>query len=452
MKKITSALLILTLVLSLCACGGAKTETSAQVEKTDSMPETISNTPIGMLESDTGRAELLGIKSIPEGFLVDKNESPDQYTMVLVKYTNLVDEERQFQREFRVKAYQNGVELSSFAGGSYPNICQEHDNFFKSVLQNGSITVGRIFKLNDASDVTVFLGYNGSANKETAKAVFQVDGTLVEVDDNNSSDSGTDTSTTNDAPSVTLETDHMKINGICVDDSYRDKDNSPLRLVYLFYSFTATDKNLEIDSVYTKLTINGTNSYTSEHYANTASAMGFMPDYLYTGYIQKVYLGSSVNIAATFMIPEGDLNSGRSITLSDSQNPDAEKIFFYTDDLQHFSSGEEIAEAIDPEGYKKALMAYEEADSSKTAQVKELINGYYWWCYVNNTKYEIEFWADNNFEVRTSLGVTNSGTYSVRNGYLFCTYSSNNYTVRIPYEIKDGDVNMDLIAAFDVKG
>ena len=64
----------------------------------------------------------------------------------------------------------------------------------------------------------------------------------------------------------------------------------------------------------------------------------------------------------------------------------------------------------------------------------------------------MEFWAENNFEVRTSIGIKNQGTYSVRNDYIFCTYDSNGTTVKIPYEIVDGDVSMDLVEAFDVMG
>ena len=98
------------------------------------------------------------------------------------------------------------------------------------------------------------------------------------------------------------------------------------------------------------------------------------------------------------------------------------------------------------------MVAFDEADAETTKLVKSQINGFYWWCYVNYTTYEVEFWSENNFEVRSSLGVTNQGTYSVRNGYIFCTYYSNGTTIRIPYEIVNGDVEMDLADAFDVMG
>ena len=239
---------------------------------------------------------------------------------------------------------------------------------------------------------------------------------------------------------------------MCVDNSYIDKDGGPLKLVYLFYNFIATDENLKIDSKYTKLTINGKNTYSSDHFSSTASAMKFMPNYYYSSYIEDVYLGASQLVAATFYIPEADLTAGRTITISDSQIPGCEDIFFYTDDIEFFKSGEEIAKKIDPDGYAEIMVAFDEADAETTRLVKSQINGFYWWCYVNYTTYEVEFWSENNFEVRSSLGVTNQGTYSVRNGYIFCTYYSNGTTIRIPYEIVNGDVEMDLADAFDVMG
>ncbi len=260
------------------------------------------------------------------------------------------------------------------------------------------------------------------------------------------------TSAAKPANTGVTKTDHMEIIGLCVDDSYRDEDDSPLRLVYLFYRFSATNKNLEIDSVGTGLTVNETNTYTSKYYAATASAKNYMPNYYYSSYVKTVYLGTSLLVAATFMIPEGDLTEGRKITLTDSRIPDAGMIYFYTDELHFYDSPEEMAKTIDEDGYQEILVAYEEADWETTSEVRSMLNGRYWWCLVNDIKYEATFDWDNYFEVSTSLGVKNSGTYSVRNGYIFCTYSSNGQTVMIPYELKDGDIALDLVRAFDVWG
>gem|GEM_PF-1161264 len=304
----------------------------------------------------------------------------------------------------------------------------EHDETMLFVYENGIYTIQSVAKTvvyaRNADYSTAYGLYHNAEQPEPQEAV----------------------------PTVNKTTEHMDIIGFCVDNSYRDKDGSPLKLVYLFYNFIATDQNLKIDSKYTKLTIDGKNTYQSDHFASTASAMEYMPNFYYSSYIKDVYLGTSVKVAATFYIPEGDLTAGKAITVSDSQIPGCESIFFYTDDVRFFDSGEEIAEAFDPDGHKEILSLYEEADAETTRKVKSLINGYYWWCYVNNTKYEVEFSADHNFEVRTSLGTRNTGTYSVRKGFIFCTYTNTGYTIRIPYELKNGDVEMTVSKAFDVLG
>ena len=80
------------------------------------------------------------------------------------------------------------------------------------------------------------------------------------------------------------------------------------------------------------------------------------------------------------------------------------------------------------------------------------MNGYYWSFYVNSTSYEIEFAAPNSFTVRTSLGTSKSGTYSIRNGFVFCTYPDTGYTVEIPYTLVDGNLELDVVEGFDVMG
>ena len=241
---------------------------------------------------------------------------------------------------------------------------------------------------------------------------------------------------------------YMSIDAICVDSSYQDDDGTPLRMVYLYYTLTATDANLKIDSVYTTMTI-GANTYTAENYADAAAACDYTPNYYYSRYIEDVYVGTSLKVVATFKIPEGDLTAGKTISLSDTQIPDAELVALTTDEIQFFDSHLELAEAMDPEGYAAEILAREPADADTAKQVKSLINGYYWSFYVNSLSYEIEFWADNNFEVRTAYS-SNSGTYTVQNGYIFCTYPDTGYTIEIPWAFADGDVDLDVVAAFDV--
>ena len=186
--------------------------------------------------------------------------------------------------------------------------------------------------------------------------------------------------------SAKTSTDYMTVDGICVDDSYAEDDSS-LKMVYLFYTLTAAKENLQIDSKYTTLTVDGANSYQSDNYANNAAAAKFAPNYYYGSYLRDVYTGESKQVSATFKIPEGDLAAGKTITLSDDQIPEADKLELKTDDIQHFENGEAIAKAMDPEGYAAEMEKRKEADADIANQAKGLMNGYQWEFYVNKSAF-----------------------------------------------------------------
>ena len=253
---------------------------------------------------------------------------------------------------------------------------------------------------------------------------------------------------TEEAATVT-ETTYMSVDAICVDESYVEEDGSPLKMVYLFYTLRAGDSNLKIDSKYTEMTINGINTYSSDHFADTAAACDYTPNYYYSSYIEDVYVGTEIHVIATFKVPEGDLAAGRTITFADTQIPEIDVIQVSTDEIQWFATSMELAQAMDPDGYSAEMLAREDADDETVASVKGCIDGYYWSFYVNNTSYEIEFSSNNTFEVRTAFGA-NSGDYSVKNGYIFCTYPDTGYTVEIPYTLADGEIDLDVVAGFDV--
>ena len=240
----------------------------------------------------------------------------------------------------------------------------------------------------------------------------------------------------------------MTVDGVFVDDSYEGKENKSLKMVYLFYTLTAQDKNLQIDSKYTKMHI-GENVYESDHFADEAQACKFAVSYYYGSYIEDVYVGESKKVVATFYVPEGDLTGGKTVTFEDSQIPGLEAIRLNTDEFQHAGSPEEIACIVDAGGFEQNMYDREKADDATTKKVRELLNGKTWSFYVNNMAYELSFAKKNKFTVKTSFS-ENSGTYSVRNGFIFCTYPDTEYTVEIPYKIVDGKMDLDTIGGFDV--
>ena len=249
------------------------------------------------------------------------------------------------------------------------------------------------------------------------------------------------------APQKVTQSTYMSIDGICVNDGYRDKDDESLRMLYLFFTVKAGDQNLKIDSKYMDLKFEDANSYTCEHYPKASK---YMNSYYYSSYIENVYTGGELKVLVTFEIPEAEFASGRKITIADDQLPDEEKILLSTDDIRHFTSQEELAQAMDPTAYAEEQHKREPADATQAATVSNLMNGYYWTFYVNYVSYKLEFSAPNTFSLTTSLG-QNGGTYEVKNGYVFCTYPSNGAVVEIPYEIVDGELELDVVAAFDVR-
>lgn len=247
-------------------------------------------------------------------------------------------------------------------------------------------------------------------------------------------------------PQSVTKTDYMNIDGIYVDNSFVDKDGSPLKMVYLFYTVSTNDQNLQAYSKDMEMTVGGVNTYTSAHYA---SACTYMDSYYYSDFIEDVYAGSELKVVDTFKVPEADLSAGKSISFSAFRIPDIDQIEMSTDDIVFCDSVEEIAQTADPEGYAAELDKMADADEETVAQVSNAINGYWWSFYAHPFSYRIEFFAPNDFTITTS-GMSNSGTYSVKKGYVVLEYPSNGETVNVPYSWEEESIDLDLTAAFSV--
>lgn len=246
------------------------------------------------------------------------------------------------------------------------------------------------------------------------------------------------------------ETAHCRLEGVYVDRSYTDSDNPSLKMVYVCYTAFTNDQNLRISSKYSKLTFESGNSYSSENYSK--SCCDYIPNYYSSDYLEDVYIGGSLKTVSTFLVPNPEFEAGGIISIQPYGIPSDEILTISSEDVQFFDSADDLAQAIDPEGYAEIMALHEPADESTCASVKNEINGYYWSFYVNSTSYEIEFWAENNFEVRVkALGVTNGGTYTIQNGYIVCTYDSNGATVEIPYSWGSDGFELDVTGAFDVR-
>lgn len=248
-------------------------------------------------------------------------------------------------------------------------------------------------------------------------------------------------------PAVALENEDARLEGIYVDLSYDEGDGSPLKMVYVFLTLAPTAQNTSADSNLTALTI-GANTYKSDFYKRACT---FMPSYYYSSFIEDVYVGTEFKVALTFKVPEGDLTGGKDVTLTDSTMP-LNGLRLTTDEFVLCESAQAIGELVDAEACAQVVYNREPADDATVQKVASAINGYYFTFYVSAgtsiMTYELEFWAPNNFELRTPI-LTNSGTYEVRNGYIFLTYPTGGDVVEIAYEFGD-DIVLYCSEAFSI--
>lgn len=259
------------------------------------------------------------------------------------------------------------------------------------------------------------------------------------------------TETTIPAPIFITETAHCILDGIYVDNSYVDEKNPSLKMVYVLYTAFTNDQNLKVCSKLSKMEFETGNTYSSEHYSKAYH--DYMPNYYSSNYLEEIFIGGSLKVMSVFQVPEAEFSASEVITVKPYGLPDGEELKVAASDVQFFDSSDVLAETVDPEGYAQALLLREPADEATTSKVKKAINGYYWSFYVNNTSYEIEFYAPNKFEVRVkALGVTNSGKYEITNGFIVCTYDSNGAVVEIPWSWGDSDIKIDAASAFSVNG
>ena len=258
------------------------------------------------------------------------------------------------------------------------------------------------------------------------------------------------TETTVPAPLTVTETAHCILDGVYVDNSFEDEDYPSMKMVYVLYTVFTNDTNLRISSKSSDIIFESGNTYSSETYSMAMD--DYMTSYYSSDYIEDVYIGTPLKVMSMFLVPQGEFSASEIITIQPYGLPEGEELKVAASDVQFFDSPEALAEAADPEGYAEAVRLREPADDATVTKVRNSINGYYWKFYVNNTYYEIEFYAPNRFEVRVrAYNIANGGTYEVRNGFVVVTYDSNGTSVEIPwYWGEDGTIRLNPTAAFDV--
>ena len=96
-----------------------------------------------------------------------------------------------------------------------------------------------------------------------------------------------------------MSTETISVDSVCVDDDYRDSDNSSLRLVYVFMTIGPVKENLQVSSQYVKMRIGESNVYSSQLYPVNKYA----DNYYYSRYLEDVYISEQLKFVATFAVP-----------------------------------------------------------------------------------------------------------------------------------------------------
>ena len=248
------------------------------------------------------------------------------------------------------------------------------------------------------------------------------------------------------------ETNYMKIEGIYVDNAYRDttmgeNQNQSLRRVYVLYTAFTNGENLKISGSSINITVDGVNGYASHYIPGSCD---YMSSYFYSSDAKLLYTGDTVKMAETLLIPEGELAAGKTLEFTKADLPETELLRMSTDDMVFCENAEQIAQMVDPEGYEKETTSLMMADEARAQQVRDEINGFQWEFYVNSISYQLEFYEPNGFTMTTLLG-SNSGTYDIMNGYVAGTYDGKEYSFKIPYTFdENGNFDLDVVAGFDV--
>jgi len=246
----------------------------------------------------------------------------------------------------------------------------------------------------------------------------------------------------------------MTIEGLYIDNAYRDTDNESLRLLYVVYSVSAKNDNFKIDSKSMGLLIGESHTYPIARIPNETK---YMSNYHYSDYLKDVYVGDTAKFVETFEVPIGEFESSKRIVLWKPQISKTEKFLMTTDDIVFADGKEEVAKLADPDGYAEEIEKRADADEATTNRVKKAINGYEWSFEISvQGSYKLEFITPNKFELNIKMGFsvklpTIYGTYTVKNGYVNCVYDSG-FIVEIPYSWKDnGDIDLEVATAFSVK-
>ncbi len=159
-KGVLLRILSSVLCISLAGCGSSSSSASGTAASGSSGGNTTNGTL--HFELDTGVLDYTGYEYVSKGFYSDSSENDPEKTIVLnFNYTNKENTPKNYMSDFWITTFQNGTELDGPSGYYSDQGPESLQNAYDEVLQNGVITIGDAFVLQDYSPVTVIVRHNG---------------------------------------------------------------------------------------------------------------------------------------------------------------------------------------------------------------------------------------------------------------------------------------------------
>lgn len=228
-------------------------------------------------------------------------------------------------------------------------------------------------------------------------------------------------------------TQTLNVDGVYVDTAFESSDGK--MPIYIFLAVKATEDDISLYSKNVTLTFDDGSSYDSEFFS---ALNAHQEKYYYSDYVKHLYGGETGYLVLTVRVPMSRLDAAKSFTIEAQQVPDIEKLRIGTKDIVRLEGDEAICSQADPEGYAHNMTLREPAGEERAKAVEENLTGRYWIVSIANDTgtCRVSFEENRTFGV-TLLGVTNSGTYDIREGYLYCSYDGHTYPLQIPYTLDE---------------
>lgn len=228
-------------------------------------------------------------------------------------------------------------------------------------------------------------------------------------------------------------TQTLHVDGVYVDTAFESSDGR--MPIYVFLTVKATEDDISLYSKNVTLTFDDGSSYDSEFFS---SLNAHQEKYYYSEYVEHLYGGETGYLALTVRVPMSRLDAAKSFTIEARQVPGIEKLRIGTKDVVRLEGDEAVCSQADPEGYAHNMTLREPAGAERAKAVEENLTGRYWIVSLKDgaSTCRVSFGEDRTFGV-TLLGVTNSGTYDIREGYLYCSYDGHTYPLQIPYTLDE---------------